>query len=250
MRNPILSLRDFGKSFGGVRAVADVDLDLEAGEIHGLVGANGAGKSSLLRCLSGAEEADEGQILIDGEPVQIRNPRDARELGIETVYQDLALADHLDAVANLFLGREPTRFGLLDEPKMEREARLAIARIHHELGTHGDLRRPVRELSGGQRQAVAMARAVHFQARVFLLDEPTAALGPGETEAVLDLLRHLRDEGVAILVVSHDLRELLRLADRISVMKGGHRVHTTRAGGSTPEELLGHMLLSEEEAAG
>ncbi len=236
-----------GKHFGGVHAVADVDLELRAGEIQGLVGANGAGKSTLLRCLAGAHPADAGRIEIDGREVRLRTPRDAQALGIETVYQDLALADHLDAVANLFLGRELTRFGLLDEGRMEREAREVVAQVNPAVTA---FRSPVHDLSGGQRQAVAMARALRFDARVLLLDEPTAALGPGETAAVLDLLRDLRARGLAVLVVSHDLGAVLELADRITVMRTGRVVARLAHGEATAETVLGHMLGTAEREPG
>ncbi len=239
MSTPLVEMRGVGKHFGGVRAVEDVDLELNAGEVLGLVGHNGAGKSTLMRTLSGADPLDEGEIRIDGAPILIKSPRDARAFGIETVYQDLALADNLDAAANLFLGREPTRHGLLDEPRMEAEAREVLGRVNPAFDA---FRTPVRALSGGERQAIAIARALRFRARVLILDEPTASLGTAETSMVHQVIRRLRDEGLAIVVVSHDLHGLLELADMLAVLRGGQLVATATCQETTREDVILWML--------
>ena len=235
-----VEVRGASKAFGGVHALEDVDLELRGGEVVGLLGHNGAGKSTLVRALSGADPLDSGEIQVDGRRVEIAHPRDARAVGIETLYQDLALADPLDAVANLFLGREiVSRFGVLDEDAMERDARAVIARVNPEMV---ELRNPVRGLSGGQRQAVALARALLFDARVLVLDEPTAALGPGETAAVADAIARLRDQGLAILVVSHDLHGVFELADRIVVMRRGRVVADLATAETTRDAVLRAMI--------
>jgi D-xylose transport system ATP-binding protein len=217
-----VSMRGIEKHFGGVRAVAGVDLDLHSGEVVGVLGHNGAGKSTLMRVLSGAQPCDGGSIEVDGKPVRIHSPRRARELGIETLYQELALVDELDAVGNLFLGREiRTRLGFLDEDAMEASARDVLARLNPNFT---QLREPVRRLSGGQRQAIAIARAVHFDARVLILDEPTAALGPGEKRVVAGVIEALREEGMGILLVSHDLHDVMDVSTRIVVMRNGRVV--------------------------
>jgi D-xylose transport system ATP-binding protein len=237
---PLLELRGVSKRFAGVHAVEDVSLAIGAGEVLALVGPNGAGKSTLAQLVAGSLRPDAGEIRLAGRPVAFRGPRQARAQGIEALYQDLALADHLDAAANVFLGRElVTRFGWLDEGAMERAARLAIARVQPHFG---DVRAPVARLSGGQRQAVAIARALQFRARVLLLDEPTAALGPEETRAFAELVRRLRGEGVAILLVSHDLHEVFALADRVAVMKGGRVVASERVAETSPERVLEAMV--------
>ncbi len=242
MTLPLVEMRGVGRHFGGVRAVEGVDLSLAAGEILGLVGHNGAGKSTLMRGLSGADPFDEGEVRIEGAPARIRTPRDARRLGIETVYQDLALADNLDAVANLFLGREPTHHGLLDEAGMEAQARKVLARVNPDFDA---LRVPVRSLSGGQRQAVAIARALRFRARLLILDEPTASLGPAETAMVHTVVRRLRDEGLAIVVVSHDLHDLLELADRVAVLRTGRLVAAAPREGTSRDQIVRWMLGEE-----
>lgn len=236
----LLELRSVSKRFGGVHAVEDVSLDLEAGEVLGLLGHNGAGKSTLMRTLSGADPLDRGEIRLDGRTVRIRSPRDARALGIETLYQDLALAENLDVPANLFLGRERlTRWGTLDQSVMEREARELIARLNPELR---DLDRPAARLSGGERQCVAIARAICFDARVLILDEPTAALGPAETAQVADVVRELKSRGLGLFLVSHDLHDVFDLADRIAVMRAGRLVATRRVAETTRDEVLGLII--------
>jgi D-xylose transport system ATP-binding protein len=235
-----VEMRGVHKRFGGVHAVAGIDLRLDPGEIVGLLGHNGAGKSTLLRALSGADPLDEGEIRVDGVPVAIRTPRDAQRLGIETLHQHLALVDELDAVANVFLGRElRNRFGLLDEEAMEAATRAVLVRLSPAFAA---LRTPVRRLSGGQRAAVAIARAIHFQARVLILDEPTAALGPQEKRLVADVVRQLRREGLAILVISHDLYDVLDVADRVVVMRAGRIAGGGPAGSLTHDELVGLIV--------
>lgn len=238
---PLVELRSVGKHFGGVHAVEDVSLALHAGEGIGVLGHNGAGKSTLMKMLSGALSADTGEIRVEGVVVDIRSPRDARRVGIETVYQDLALADNLDAVANLFLGRElTTRWRTLDDRAMEAAARRVLGRLAPDLP---DLRVPVSQLSGGQRQLVAIARAVHFDARVLILDEPTAALGPQESASVNELIRRLVDEGLGIFVVSHDLHDVLAVTDRVAVMRNGHLVGVRETEGLGRDEVL-EMIIS------
>jgi D-xylose transport system ATP-binding protein len=221
---PLVEMRDINVAFGGVHAVADATLSLFAGEVVGVVGGNGAGKSTLMRALSGAHRADSGEILIDGTPQVIGNPRDAKALGIETIYQTLALADNVDAPANLFLGRElTTRWGTLDDSSMEAATRKVMGRLNPNFKR---FKTPVKSLSGGQRQAVAIARAVHFNARILIMDEPTAALGPAETAQVRDLIRQLKHEGIGIFLISHDIHDVFDLSDRISVMYHGRIVGT------------------------
>ena len=240
---PLAEMRNIQVSFGGVRAVNDVSVDVKPGEVIGLVGGNGAGKSTLMRVLSGAHPADAGEILIDGAPVAIANPRDAQKLGIETIYQTLALADNLAAPGNLFLGRElKTRLGTLDDSAMEDQTRKVMGRLNPNFKA---FKRPVLRLSGGQRQAVAIARAVHFHARVLIMDEPTAALGPAETAQVRNLIRQLKSEGIGIFLVSHDIHDVFDLADRISVMYHGRIVGTVDKEKVTTDEVLGMIILGK-----
>ena len=241
---PLVEMRNISVAFGGVHAVQEVTVTLNEGEVIGLVGGNGAGKSTLMRALSGARPPDSGEILIDGKPVTISNPRDAKALKIETIYQTLALADNLDAPANLFLGRElMTRGGLtLDDGAMEDATRKVMGRLNPNFTR---FKMPVRSLSGGQRQAVAIARAVHFNARILIMDEPTAALGPAETSQVRDLIRQLRSEGLGIFLVSHDIHDVFDLADRISVMYHGRIVNTVEKTQTTIDELLAMIILGK-----
>ena len=219
---PRLKLRGIQKRFGAVQALYGVNLDLPAGAVTALVGDNGAGKSVLTRTIAGIHQPDAGQIFWEGKPVHIRSPRDASRLGIETVYQDLALADNLDIVQNMFLGRERTRFGLLDEDSMERTAAETLASLR--VTTVRSIRQPVASLSGGQRQSVAVARAVMWNSKLVMLDEPTAALGVVQTQQVLQLVRRLRDRGLAVMVISHNLNDVFEVADRAAVMYLGRIV--------------------------
>ena len=213
---PLLKLRGLSKSFGAVQALADVDLDVPAGQVTALCGDNGAGKSVLIKCIAGTHEPDRGQVFWEGRPVRIRNAHDAARLGIETVYQDLALADNLDIVQNMFLGRERLRRGMLNEDDMERAAAETLAGLR--VTTVRSIRQPVGSLSGGQRQSVAVAKAVMWNSKLVMLDEPTAALGVSQTAMVLELVRRLRDRGLAVIVISHNLNDVFAVADRIAVL--------------------------------
>jgi D-xylose transport system ATP-binding protein len=240
---PLVEMRGISKTFGGVHAVDDVSVELAAGEVLGLLGHNGAGKSTLVKILSGVLAADAGEIRLDGHPVEIRSPRDAKALGIETIYQSLALTDNLDATANLFLGRELTgRLGFLREEAMEHAARGTLDRMRLQLPS---LQAAVSSLSGGQRQAVAIARAVHFNARVLIMDEPTAALGPEETRKVGALIRELARQGIGIVLISHDIHDVFDLADRLTVMKNGRLVGTCRTADVSKDEVLGMIIAGE-----
>ncbi|HEX6146929.1 MAG TPA: ATP-binding cassette domain-containing protein [Acidimicrobiia bacterium] len=240
---PLVEMRDMNVSFGGVHAVRDVSIDLYPGEILGLVGGNGAGKSTLVKTLSGAQKADSGQIYIDGKPVSITSPRDAKALGVETIYQTLALAENIDAPANMFLGRELTsRWGNLDDGAMEDAARKVMGRLNP---AFENFKVPVESLSGGQRQAVAIAKAVQFNARIMIMDEPTAALGPAETEQVRALMRQLKQEGIGIILISHDIHDVFDLADRISVMLQGRLVGTVDRKDVTMDEVLAMIIIGK-----
>jgi D-xylose transport system ATP-binding protein len=242
-RVPLVELRDIHVSFGGVRAVDGVSIDLYAGEVVGLVGGNGAGKSTLIHTLSGAHPADSGEIRINGEAVSIRSPRDARAHGVEAIYQTLALADNIDAAGNVFLGRElRTRTGSLDDSAMASATRKVIARLNP---MFKNLKTPVKSLSGGQRQAVAIARAVHFNAQILIMDEPTAALGPAETAQVNDLIGRLKAEGIGIFLISHDIHSVFDMADRISVMLQGRLVGTVNRRDVTKDEVLAMIIMGK-----
>ena len=241
---PLVEMRDIFVSFGGVHAVDGVSVDLYPGEVVGLVGGNGAGKSTLIRALSGAHPADSGEIRIDGQPVSIGNPRDAKALGIETIYQTLALADYVDAAANVFLGRElRSRLGSLDDSAMEAATRKVMGRLNPRFKNYTT---SVKSLSGGQRQSVAIARAIHFNARILIMDEPTAALGPAETAQVRDLVAQLKTEGIGIFLISHDIHDGFDLADRISVMLQGKLVGTVDKNTVTKDEVLAMIIMGKQ----
>jgi D-xylose transport system ATP-binding protein len=241
---PLVEMRDIRVSFGGVHAVNGVTVDLFPGEVVGLVGGNGAGKSTLIHALSGARPADSGQILINGEPVTIGNPRDARAHGIEAIYQTLALADNIDAAGNVFLGRElRTKSGSLDDSAMASATQRVMARLNPRFK---NLKTAVRSLSGGQRQSVAIARAVHFNAKILIMDEPTAALGPAETSQVRELIAQLKTEGIGIFLISHDIHDVFDLADRISVMLQGKLVGTVDKTKVTKDEVLAMIIMGKK----
>jgi D-xylose transport system ATP-binding protein len=241
---PLVEMRDIFVSFGGVHAVEGVTVDLRAGEVVGLVGGNGAGKSTLIRTLSGAHPADSGQIFINGEQVTIANPRDAKALGIETIYQTLALADNVDAAANVFLGRElRTRVGSLNDAAMESATRKVLGRLNPRFK---NFKTSVKSLSGGQRQSVAIARAIHFNARILIMDEPTAALGPAETAQVRELVAQLKSEGLGIFLISHDIHDVFDLSDRISVMLQGKLVGTVKKDNVTKDEVLAMIIMGKK----
>ena len=216
---PLLALRGISKRFGAVQALSDVSFDVPAGAVTALVGDNGAGKSVLIKCVAGIYPPDAGQLLWNGVPTTVRNPAAAAALGIETVYQDLALCDNLDVTANLFLGRETSRHGALHEPAMEAAAAATLSGLT--VSTVHDLKQKVAQLSGGQRQAVAIARAVLWHSKLVIMDEPTAALGVAQTRAVLDLVRRLADRGIGVLIVSHNMNDVFTVSDRIVVLHLG-----------------------------
>jgi ABC-type sugar transport system ATPase subunit len=219
---PLFKMRGVDKNFGAVQALVDVDLDIPAGKVTALAGDNGAGKSVLIKCIAGIHAPDGGQMYWEGRPVQIHSPREAAALGIETVYQDLALCNNLDIVQNMFLGRERTRSIVLDEEGMETSARETLTSLA--VTTVRSIRQPVASLSGGQRQSVAIAKAVLWNNRLVVMDEPTAALGVAQTAMVLALVRRLADRGLAVLLVSHNLNDVFEVADRIAVLHLGRMV--------------------------
>lgn len=240
---PLVAMNDISIAFGGIKAVDRATLDLYPGEVVGLLGHNGAGKSTLIKILSGAYRRDAGEIFVEGKPVVIDNPRDAKKYGIETIYQTLALADNVDAASNLFLGRELlTRWGTLDDSAMESQARQVMGRLNPNFRRFKD---PVSLLSGGQRQSVAIARAIHFNARILIMDEPTAALGPQETAQVGELIKQLKADGIGIFLISHDIHDVFDLADRVVVMKNGQVVGTARTQDVTKDEVLGMIILGK-----
>ena len=241
---PLVEMRDISIAFGGIKAVDHVTIDLHPGEVVGLLGHNGAGKSTLIKCLSGAYKADAGEIYINGAKVDINTPRDAREYNIETIYQTLALADNLNAASNLFLGREIVGAGgMLDDSAMEAETRKIMARLNPNFRKFNV---PVSALSGGQRQSVAIARAVYFNAKILIMDEPTAALGPQETQMVAELIQELKKQGLGIFLIEHDIHAVMELCDRAVVMKNGQRVGTVNVGEVTDEDILGMIIMGKK----
>jgi simple sugar transport system ATP-binding protein len=241
---PLLETREVQKHFGRVVALREGNFTLRPNEVHAIVGDNGAGKSTLIKIISGVLRADAGEVLLDGRPVTITNPREARALGIETVYQDLALADHLDASGNLFLGREAllspplSWYGVLDKRAMRRRAEEEMRR--QKIGIQSVDQR-VLSLSGGQRQAVAVARAIAWGTRIVIMDEPTAALGVRESGMVLELIKEVRSQGLALIMVSHNLPEVFAVADRITVLRLGRTIVTLNTSETTLEAVVGMM---------
>jgi D-xylose transport system ATP-binding protein len=240
---PTLSLRKISKSFGAVRALTDVDFEVYPGEVVGLVGDNGAGKSTLIKVIAGVGPADTGEIFVDGQPVRINSPQNATSLGIETVYQDLALCDNLDVVANLFLGREEHSFlRSLDESQMEFRTLEVLRTLDVKIPSARAL---VAALSGGQRQSIAVAKCILRKAKVVLLDEPTAALGVAQTKQVLALIRRLREQGLAVVVISHNLADVFEVVDRAIVLRLGRRVGTFDIKNTTPERVIASITGAE-----
>jgi D-xylose transport system ATP-binding protein len=242
MAEPLLQLRGINKSFGAVHVLHDVDLSIYPGQVTALVGDNGAGKSTLVKTVAGIYGFDSGEYLFEGKPVTVHGPKDAADLGIEIVYQDLALCDNLDIVENMFLGREQKSGILLDENAMEEQARKTLASLS--VRTVKSVRQPVASLSGGQRQTVAIAKAVLWNSKVVLLDEPTAALGVAQTRQVLDLVRRLADRGLGVLLISHNMVDVFEVADRITALYLG------RVAADVPTSEVNHSRVVELITAG
>jgi ABC-type sugar transport system ATPase subunit len=248
---PILEAVELYKHFGGLIAVDHVSLEIHAGEVVGLLGDNGAGKSTLIKMISGVYQPDTGRLVLNGREVAFSSPQEAREEGIETIYQDLALCENLDAGANIFLGREPVRpllvvLRAVDRGRMLAESRRILDQLDIRIP---GLARPIRQMSGGQRQAVAIARAVYWNARLMIMDEPTAALGVPEQRKVLGLVRTLRERGVGVIIISHNLQDVLDVADRVVVMRRGRSVGERRVTETNTAELLGLMIGAERFGA-
>lgn len=251
MSEPLLSIRDLTKSFGGLVAVDNVSCEVRRGEVVGLLGDNGAGKSTLVKCISGVHQPDEGQIVFDGAQMHFASPMDARRVGIETIYQDLALANNLDVGANIFLGREVKRRRLgglvqtLDDRHMLEESRQTLDSLQIRFPT---LTIPIEKLSGGQRQAVAIARAVYWEAKLMIMDEPTNNLGVPEQHKVLELIRTLRERGVPVILITHILPDVFAVADRVIVMHRGRKVAEKITALTSAEELVQYMVGAKEDA--
>lgn len=244
MTQPILEARQLSRSFGHVRALIDCDFDIAPGEVVAIIGDNGAGKSTLVKALTGNLALDSGEILFEGRPVSINTPQGATALGMEVVYQDLALAPHLNPVQNMYLGREIPRKGILgklgfmDEKSMTEAARNSFAELG---GTVRSMTAPIGSMSGGQRQQVAIARAISWADKIVFLDEPTAALGVVQTQNVLDSIKRVRDKGIAVVLISHSMPHVLEVADRVQVLRLGTRVATYNAADTSVEQLVGAM---------
>jgi D-xylose transport system ATP-binding protein len=233
---PLLELRGITKSFGSVQALDGVDFEVRRGEIMALVGDNGAGKSTLIKCVAGTHAFDSGEILFEGQEVHIHGPKDAARLGIEVVYQDLALADNLDVVQNMYLGRELNRFQILNEAAMEQNTTATLKSLA--VTTIKSVRQPVATLSGGQRQSVAVAKAVQWNSNLVILDEPTAALGVAQTEQVLALVRRLGEQGLAVVLISHNLHDVFETADRITVLRLGRSIGVFARRETTQQQVV------------
>jgi D-xylose transport system ATP-binding protein len=234
---PLLEIRDLTKTFGSVEALTDVDFEVRHGEVMALVGDNGAGKSTLIKCVAGIHGYDSGEILFDGKPVTIHGPKDSAKLGIEVVYQDLALCDNLDVVQNMYLGREEHDVLFrLKEPVMEQRTAETLRSLA--VTTIRSIRQPVASLSGGQRQSVAVAKAVQWNSRLVVLDEPTAALGVAQTRQVLELVKRLADQGLAVVLISHNLNDIFEVATRITVLRLGRDVGVYERDKTTQQEVV------------
>jgi len=234
---PLLEIRDLSKTFGSVQALTDVDFEVRSGEVMALVGDNGAGKSTLIKCIAGIHGYDSGEVFFDGKPVSIHGPKDAAKLGIEVVYQDLALCDNLDVVQNMYLGREIRDFLFrLKEPAMEQRSAETLKGLR--VTTIKSIRQTVATLSGGQRQSVAVARAVMWNSKLVILDEPTAALGVAQTEQVLELVRRLAEQGLGVVLISHNLHDIFETANRITVLRLGRNVGIYERATTTQQEVV------------
>ncbi|MYW00921.1 ATP-binding cassette domain-containing protein [Streptomyces sp. SID3343] len=245
---PVLRLHGVNKSFGAVHVLRDVDLSVYQGEVTALVGDNGAGKSTLVKCIGGIHSADSGDYFFDGVPVTVHSPRDAADLGVEIVYQDLALCDNLDIVQNMFLGREKRRGWVLDEDSMEQIAEETLAGLS--VRTVSSIRQRVSSLSGGQRQTVAIAKAVLWNSKVVVLDEPTAALGVSQTAQVLELVRRLADNGLAVVLISHNMNDVFAVADRIAVLYLGRTAAQVRTSEITHSQIVELITSGQTESLG
>ena len=234
---PLLEIRDLSKTFGSVQALTDVDFEVRTGEVMALVGDNGAGKSTFIKCVAGIHGYDSGQLIFDGEEISIHGPKDAAKLGIEVVYQDLALCDNLDVVQNMYLGREVRDFLFrLKEPVMEQRTAETLKSLA--VTTIRSIRQPVASLSGGQRQSVAVAKAVQWNSRLVILDEPTAALGVAQTRQVLELVKRLAEQGLSVVLISHNLHDIFAVADRITVLRLGRNVAIYQRSQTTQQEVV------------
>src|SRR5579862_9624210 len=233
---PLLEIRGITKTFGSVQALTDVDFEVRAGEVMALCGDNGAGKSTLVKCVAGTHAADSGEIFFEGDPVSIHGPKDAARLGIEVVYQDLALCDNLDVVQNMYLGREVNHWQILDEAAMEQRTAETLKSLA--VTTISSIRQPVKTLSGGQRQSVAVTKAVQWNSKLVILDEPTAALGVAQTEQVLALVRRLGEQGLAVVIISHNLHDIFETANRITVLRLGRNVGVYERRNTTQQEIV------------
>lgn len=248
--NPVIEMKTISKRFGGVHALEKVDFTLGKDEVVGLIGDNGAGKSTLIKILAGVHRPDDGEIFFEGRRVEIHNPKEAKSLGIETVYQELALVDNLDIPANIFLGREPTFripwLGIIDGQEMERHARQILEGLKIKIDS---MHSPVLNLSGGQRQAVAISRALYSNPRVVIMDEPTAALAVKEVDKVLDLVLQLKKSGVSVIFISHTLQNIFSVSDRIVILRKGRKVGDIATDKTTADEVVKLMVGAEEASA-
>ncbi|WP_420492737.1 ATP-binding cassette domain-containing protein [Kitasatospora camelliae] len=242
---PVLALRGVSKRFGAVQALTDIELEVHSGSVVALVGDNGAGKSTLVKAIAGVHQPDEGTIEWDGRPVTIHRPQDAQHLGIATVYQDLALCDNLDVVGNLFLGRELKRFSVLDEVGMEKRSRELLDTLSIRIPS---VRIPIASLSGGQRQVVAIARALIGRPKVVMLDEPTAALGVEQTAQVLDLVERLRDQGLGVILISHNMADVMAVADTVAVLRLGRNNGVFAKSDTNQEEIISAITGATDNA--
>ncbi|MDE0114017.1 MAG: ATP-binding cassette domain-containing protein [Albidovulum sp.] len=241
---PLVKMESISKHFGGIQALTDVSVELFAGEVVGILGHNGAGKSTLIKILAGAEQADQGRVFIRGEEAEIQNPNDARRYGIETIYQELALCGNLDAPSNLFMGRETEKLGLLNKAFMRSETDTILRKLGIKIKS---LDVEVESLSGGQRQSIAIGRAVYFEAKILIMDEPTAALGMEETKLVIDLIQELKKGGIGIFWISHDIHDIYAFTDRIAILKGGRNVVTCATQACSQDEIVS-MIISGNPA--